>query len=1349
MPDFNFEHLDDKNFERMAAGLCTEHIARGLRIFGSGTDGGREATFEGKTHYPTPADPWEGYIVVQCKQKQTQTGATPKEETDWAIGQLNTEMKKYETAKKKRRRPEYFLFITNARMSAQQDTGGKDRFVERLYYWVERLKLKGADVWERDKLNSLVDLTPRIAQRFGLLHSGNLIHYAAQEFLKHQDDVETTLSVFLQEELRIDQFVLLGQAHANDDKSTHLARVFVDLKASPVTDPQRSFHIVKELQQVSDRPLHPTLLKEERQAFVEAVATEYTEVEYEENEEADLDALLEEHAQLNEFFRSLPGERHENSRFMIVGGPGQGKSTLGQHLAQRHRAALLRATEATKTLETSINQLVRLTEEAAGEAGMGLPTYPRWPFRITLENFAGDLAKKEVSSVLEYIAALVRRRTKRAFDQRDAETLLANMPVFVAFDGLDEVPAVSNRAEVLDAVRRFLFEARDIDADLLVIATTRPQGYRGEFAQFDFNQLALHPLSKEEALVYARKFVDVKYASDADRREKVMKRLEAAAKEEAIARLMRSPLQVTIMAALVDQIGILPRERYSLFERYYELIYLRELERGLALSTVLSEYRQAIEILHDRVGLLLQIEAESKEKHGRAESRISTERLTRIVHNYLVQKEHEGEELERLTSVFMDVALHRLVFIVPLEDERYGFEVRSLQEFSAARALMRGDYSIVKKRLRAIAPLAYWRNTVLFAIGQAFAKHNEELSDMALRLCSELDDNDDPLLFRTLAGSRLALDILNDGIVELQPDYRKRFVKAALPLVHIPSEDMVKQLAALYTSRDEALYKKEVQAALSSSEIEALIAPFTLLAVLTRVIGKAPWAESLLPKHWPTDLRQQQIILEHIGRQFRQTDWFKQVVADVALASSLRWVSTYLPGFSEITWIRDAGRLRHNRRKKIYLESRDPIFYYHYNTTFFPNQQPLLGLFQELNLVEYDWQPFILGRAFMLDPTPETLADTLEALVHSDNWQPNRGYVALPWQLAPLLTDAKSTDELLHHAQRARAGELGTAQDWQAAEQRWVKSRFTVDDLVTFSDAEWPYTGKIAQYGIFPFESFGTESDHVDEDSAEKLLQAFNSTKSDRYRVYIACSFLFTAGRTYDPSEPFTLPLATLIEVTLATDWQVYALDILGLLDRELDWVEEVKSLDVLGSRISMLGNKDDAHPVVEEILMPEALAQLLPLVGTKKVREGILRFLAAFAIAGAEVPVPNLNLAALSFDGRVAWATLNLFSEAPMLSAADLTQLVVGLWEYPHPKTDIYEVRQVLHPLLERERLLSPAIAEVLDNLYRRPEVAAHIKVHIIRSLTRQIQYRTSELDNPVRKKELSMDWLFDVISS
>ena len=51
------------------------------------------------------------------------------------------------------------------------------------------------------------------------------------------------------------------------------------------------------------------------------------------------------------------------------------------------------------------------------------------------------------------------------------------------------------------------------------------------------------------------RLAEVRYSSDVDRRDKVLERLKRAIDDNSTSRLMRSPLQVTIMTALVDQMG--------------------------------------------------------------------------------------------------------------------------------------------------------------------------------------------------------------------------------------------------------------------------------------------------------------------------------------------------------------------------------------------------------------------------------------------------------------------------------------------------------------------------------------------------------------------------------------------------------------------------------------------------------------------------------------------------------------------------------------------------------------------------------------------------------------------------
>ena len=81
-----------------------------------------------------------------------------------------------------------------------------------------------------------------------------------------------------------------------------------------------------------------------------------------------------------------------------------------------------------------------------------------------------------------YLARQITRRTDRNIKPDDLRRFLADYPSIVIFDGLDEVPASSNRNQVLGAIRDFWVDASRIDADILCIATSRPQGYNEDFA---------------------------------------------------------------------------------------------------------------------------------------------------------------------------------------------------------------------------------------------------------------------------------------------------------------------------------------------------------------------------------------------------------------------------------------------------------------------------------------------------------------------------------------------------------------------------------------------------------------------------------------------------------------------------------------------------------------------------------------------------------------------------------------------------------------------------------------------------------------------------------------------------
>ncbi len=318
---------------------------------------------------------------------------------------------------------------------------------------------------------------------------------------------------------------------------------------------------------------------------------------------------------------------------------------------------------------------------------------------------------------------------------------------------------------------------------------------------------------------------------------------------------MTSPLQITIMAVLVDRQGQPPQERWSLFAAYYKAIYDRELERGVAQSLVLRDQRTNVDAVHRRVGLLLQAEGERADG---TEARLSVDKFRSLIDGHLREEGFKGEQLRTVEDQLVEAAANRLVFLVGLESDRVGFEIRSLQEFMAAEGLMEGLDIEVRDRLSAVAISPSWRNVFLFAAGKCFADRRA-LRDTIHSLCAEMNESSDDAIRVLRIGSRLACDVLEEGTVRQQPRYEQMFARLALRLLELEPADADDRLAALYSESIAGIYREEIGTFLTSGSFSRRLGAWRCLVSLAA--RGVDWAGRLAQHEWPTDGMQARQIL--------------------------------------------------------------------------------------------------------------------------------------------------------------------------------------------------------------------------------------------------------------------------------------------------------------------------------------------------------------------------------------------------------------------------------------------------------------------------------------------------------
>jgi hypothetical protein len=730
MGHYDLNRLGWQQFEHMIQALAKRELGNGVRPFGAGKDGQRDATFRGPVTFPVGAKTtWNGYGVIQVKHRETPTTTT----TDWRwfLEEVRGELRGWTSkARLDKEAPKYLLFATNVALSGTEGTGGKDQFEQLLTGAAEQLGLEGWYVWDYDEIRTLLDHHTSIRQRYlEMIVTGDFL-VQLEALLPAKTAIEADrLAGHAVAELINRQWVRTGDAGYGDSSKVRLADIAIDLPCTTAagrasTPPERN-------------------------------RTAATAIE------------------IGDYRFSSDGGRGPQG-IVIVGGPGQGKSTIAQVIAHSYRVAFLRDTDISRFGITAQHAFDGLRDRL-NAAGIPAPTRRRWPMVVELAK-AGTAVANSTSgfSLLAYIASLIVVEGKPA----DPSALLDWMrtwPSCLILDGLDEVPDAKARTRLIEAISSFVSELSAERADVLVVATTRPQGYRGEFGDaLPCSQLELLEFTEEEALSYSEALTAVRSADDPDLAEQVTERLLTAVHERVTQRLMTTPLQVTIMTALAEEAVELPSDRFELFDRYYKVVYERELAKSDAFAE-LKSLRQHIDHLHEQAGLKLQARTEVA---GKSDAVLTKTEISRILRRRLTRAGFEEAQSETIADTLLQLSTERLVMLVSRRPQKFEFEVRSLQEYMAARALTDSDDQTVLNGLRLLVPSSHWRNTWLLAAGRLL-KRREHLTDALIDIVTDYDTTvaETPL---TTLGASLAGDLYLDNLGSEFPIVRRELLTIAM-----------------------------------------------------------------------------------------------------------------------------------------------------------------------------------------------------------------------------------------------------------------------------------------------------------------------------------------------------------------------------------------------------------------------------------------------------------------------------------------------------------------------------------------------------------------------------------------
>lgn len=794
-------------------------------------------------------------------------------------------------------------------------------------------------------------------------------------------------------------------------------------------------------------------------------------------------------------------------RWLLVGGPGSGKSTTTTMVAQLLRGPWLadQRGELPAELAAQVPPVAQRLDDLAGRLRVQVQRGVL-PMRVNLPSLAQWLVSQsdDDSSALlwRYLAARMAADVGTFGLTSDVtEAYLEAMigaagQVLWVFDGLDEVPRTAGRDKVVSVIRAGLSSAALGAPGLLV--TTRPQGYEGELD--DLATMVLEPMPVEQARDYGERLLRAWAGHGPDfaaRREA----LHAEFGRPEIQALVQTPLHTTMAALLVAMEGSLPRSRWMLFDHYFGTIFKRELSKP-GQHNFRAEDGATLRELHARAGLVLHVRAQSQAGTRPALLRRELrEELAAIFR----EKGHAEEDVVENAERMMRFATERLVLLLHASTGEYSFGIRSLQEFFAAEALLRGGPAHVRRRLDAIALDPHWSNVLAlvaskcaltdggqtrptsldYTEGLCRALNEGTVGGEAARLCSlgsrlalamlrETEHYGDPWLHEPLWSIALAAAA---SPVQLQIR-RRAFARAYAAHLHpstptIWNDDVEVHMRLGVVAANWAGHGKKARRAAAASAAQGLLKSGAAdrrlagwLLLYGSLVADDPDALRIAEEHAPADRDDARGLVDALLE--RRAPRFPALAVPTWLVRFVRahvgwftppwlpekpFLSPTLWGVSPFDVAAQIPALRKGRFIQLKVAGNQYFILARSIDQDNPSWSDTLARLPREGAEWKIWQTLV---SFHAAPSHLGLAEVLDTAAEASAFEEvERSLECWAWPVVACLKFVDRPERLRALATRARRGDLGTVDDWLAAENRWHRDPHVPEEEV----AEWLSAG--------------------------------------------------------------------------------------------------------------------------------------------------------------------------------------------------------------------------------------------------------------------------------------------------